>query len=90
MDSFAGSELRLFISFHLGNELIGQPTQEGEELMETDPDSTANTVPPGTIFCDEIEVYEVTLSSPEISRPTVSTPPPTVVKPEPQTEISPI
>ena len=90
MDSFAGSEPPLFISFHLGNEQIGQPTQEGEELLETDPNSTANTVPPVTCSSDDIEVYEVTLSSPEISRLTVRAPPPTVVKLEPQTEVSPI
>ena len=90
MGSFAGSEPRLFISFHLGHEQIGQPTQEGEELMETDLNSTANTVPPVTSSSDEIEVYEVTLSRPEISRPTVRTPPPAAVKPETQTEVSPI
>ena len=58
--------------------------------MKTDPISTANSEPPATSTSDEIEVYEVTFSSPQTSSPTVKMPPPITVKPEPKAVMSPI
>ena len=40
MDIFAGSEPRQFISFHLDNEQIGQPTPQAVESREISQDDT--------------------------------------------------
>ena len=44
MDSFAGSEPRVFISFCSDNERNGQPAQEQEEGMDTTPVQLSNTL----------------------------------------------
>ena len=65
MDTFAGSELRLFISFHLENEATGQPAQETEEDMDTSSPNLARREGIEGTSSDEIEVIEITLYSPE-------------------------
>ena len=65
MDTFAGSEPRLFISFHLENEANGQPAQEAEEIMDTSSPNLARRERGDNTSKDEIEVIEITLSSPE-------------------------
>ena len=65
MDRFAGKEPRFFIPFRLDKETNGQPPQEREEMMDTDPIDPKNSDPINPLSTDEIEVYEVILSSPE-------------------------
>ena len=43
MDIFAGSEPRQFISFHLDNEQIGQPTPQAVESMEISQENSDDT-----------------------------------------------
>ena len=43
MDIFAGSEPRQFISFHLDNEQIGQPTPQAVETMEVSQENSDDT-----------------------------------------------
>ena len=43
MDIYAGSESRHFISFHLGNEQIGQPTPQAVESMEISQENSDDT-----------------------------------------------
>ena len=65
IDRFAGSEPRLFTSFHLDNESIGQPTPVSVKAMDStpiDPDKPARTDLPTE---DCIEVIEISLWSPE-------------------------
>ena len=64
MDILAGSEPRIFISFHLDKEFNGQPAQESEDLDTTSP-ALAGTDQIANSSDDEIEVIEITLSSPE-------------------------
>ena len=65
MDSFAGNEPRLFILFRLDKETKGQLPQEREEMMDTDPIDPNYSDPINPPSSDDIEVYEVILSSPE-------------------------
>ena len=65
MGTFAGSEPRLFISFHLENEATGQPAQETDENMDTSSPNSARREGIEGTSSDEIEVIEITLSSPE-------------------------
>ena len=65
MDSHAGSQPRSFISFRLGETANGQPTQLGEKEMETDQLSDDVTDQASFQTEDDIEVIEITISSPE-------------------------
>ena len=65
MDIFAGSELRLFISSHLENESTGQLIQEAEEPMDTTSPNLERGEQTEATASDEIEVIEITLTSPE-------------------------
>ena len=65
MGTFAGSEPRLFISFHLENEATGQPAQETDENMDTSSPNSARREGIEGTSSDEIEVIEISLSSPE-------------------------
>ena len=72
MDSYSGSEPRLFISFRLGNESNGQPLQVAadEEKMDTSvsfvtaASNVGNPSPTGTNTCGQPE-SEVNATSPE-------------------------
>ena len=64
MDTFAGNEPRLFISFHLDNETNGHTAQESAEAMDTTPVQIPNTEQQGPSSDLEIEVVEFT-SSPD-------------------------
>ena len=83
MDTFAGSEPRLFISFYLENEANGQPAQEAEEIMDTSSPNLARRERGDSTSSDEIEVIEITLSSPECTDVELSRPPEVSVKTEP-------
>ena len=84
VDTFAGSEPRLFISFHLGNEANGQPAQEGEEIMDTSSPNLARRERGESISSYEIEVIEITSSSPECTDVELTRPPVVSVKIEPE------
>ena len=84
MDTFAGSEPRLFISFHLENETNGQPAQKAEEIMDTSSPNLARKERGDSTSSDEIEVIEITLSSPECPDVELTRPPIVPVKLEPE------
>ena len=84
MDTFAGSEPRLFISFHLENEANGQPAQEAEEIMDTSSPNLARRERGDSTSSIEIEVIEITLSSPECTDVELTRPPVVSVKIEPE------
>ena len=84
MDKFAGSELRFFIFFCLGNESNGQPAPGSANMVDS-----AVTTPGGFDWTeissdDSFEVIEITLSSPERVESVPSSPCKVVVKPEPE------
>ena len=81
---FAGSEPRLFISFHLGNETNGQPNQEAEEAMDTTSPNFACGEQTEASSSDEIEVIEITITIPENSDIESSRQPATAIKLEPE------
>ena len=84
MDRFAGSEPRLFISFHLDKESIGQPAPVSIEAVDStlfDLGNPAQTFIPSD---DSIEVIEVLLSRPERSESAPDTPSKGPIKPEPE------
>ena len=86
MDIFAGSEPRLFISFRLENETTGQPAQNTEEKMDTSSPSLVRREAVEETSSDEIEVIEITLSSPECTDIESALPPVTLMKTEPESE----
>ena len=64
MDFFSGSESRNFISFHLGEEMSGQPTQENPEEMETNPSSsTPQAIIKETQVTEDLEATNERLSA---------------------------
>ena len=86
MDIFAGSEPRLFIPFRLENETTGQPAQDMEEKMDTSSPSLVRREAVEETSSDEIEVIEITLSSPECTDIESALPPVTLMKTEPKSE----
>ena len=84
MDTFAGSEPRLFISFHLENESTGQPAQETEEVMDTSSPNLVRREEGDNTSSDGIEVIEITLSSSEGTDVELTRPPVVSVKIEPE------
>ena len=65
MDSFEGSEPRFFISFRLDDETNGQTAQESAEAMDTSPITMPNTDQQSPSSDWEIEVVEITSTSPD-------------------------
>ena len=64
MDFFSGSESRNFISFHLGEKMSGQPTQENPEEMETNPSSsTPQAIIKETQVTEDLEATNERLSA---------------------------
>ena len=65
MDFYAGSQPRSFVSFLLGENSNGQPTQPNEEMMDTSQQNADVEEQSSDRTENEIEVIEITLSSSE-------------------------
>ena len=65
MDYYAGSQPHSFISFRLGENSNGQPTQPNEEMMDTSQQNADVEEQSSDRTEDEIEVIEITISSSE-------------------------
>ena len=84
MDTFAGSEPRIFISFCLGNESSGQLAPESVNMVDSTATKPDNTEQAEVSSDDSIEVIEITVSSPERVESAPNSPCKVVVKLEPE------
>ena len=82
MDFYAGSQPRSFISFLLGENSNGQPTQSNEEMMDISQQNADVEGQSSDRTEDEIEVVEITLSSSEPEYSPQKQPEPEVTTPE--------
>ena len=82
MDFYAGSQPRSFISFRLGENSNGQPTQPNKEMMDTSQQNADVEEQSSDRTEDEIEVIEITISSSEPEYTPQKQPDPEVTTPE--------